>query len=66
MQQTYQLWGIRGGSPISLGLLGNAPGTVALNVDSHARDSTFAITAEPSGGSIAPTKAPIAQGSTRA
>jgi len=62
--QTYQLWGIEAGNPVSLGLLGNAPGTVALTVDARAPVSSFAITAEHAGGAVAPSHAPVAQSPT--
>jgi anti-sigma factor RsiW len=63
-EQTYQLWGIKGASAVSLGLLGNAPGTVPLTIAGHVHGSSFAITAESAGGAVAPTHAPVAQSTT--
>lgn len=55
--QTYQVWGIQSGEPISLDLLGPArEGEVlhAMRADLSAFDAV-AVTIEPAGGSIAPT-----------
>ncbi|MGZ4680879.1 MAG: anti-sigma factor [Acidimicrobiales bacterium] len=58
---TYQLWSVDRGAPVSLGLLGSDPGVtlVAAGTDT----TTMAITAEPSGGSPAPTSEIIVSGS---
>jgi anti-sigma factor RsiW len=61
--RTYQLWGIVGITPISLGLMGRAPGQVTFTLAGSARASELAITAEPMGGSVAPTSAIVASGS---
>ena len=58
--QTYQLWSVDGGTPISLGLLGSDP-TVAI-VGTGTSPSQLAITAEPAGGSTGPTSNPVAVG----
>lgn len=58
--QTYQLWSVDGGTPISLGLLGSDP-TVAV-VGTGTSPSQLAVTAEPAGGSTGPTSNPIAVG----
>ena len=57
---TYQLWSVDGGTPVSLGLLGSDPGVtlVAASTDVN----SMAITAEPAGGSPAPTSDIIALG----
>jgi anti-sigma-K factor RskA len=53
--RTYQLWAIEGKQPISLGLLGSAPGHAAFTMAGSGRASHLSITAEPAGGSVAPT-----------
>jgi len=56
-EQTYQVWAITSGQPASIGLLGPAPGGEALGAlraDLSGVDAV-AVTAEPAGGSIAPT-----------
>ncbi|HXX90150.1 MAG TPA: anti-sigma factor [Acidimicrobiales bacterium] len=58
--ETYQLWALIGGRAVSLGLLGNAPGTLAFTVGG-ADPSGYAITAERAGGVVAPSHAPVAQ-----
>ncbi len=57
---TYQLWSVDGGTPVSLGLLGSDPGVtlVAAGTDT----TSMAITAEPAGGSPAPTSEIIVSG----
>ncbi len=60
--ETYQLWGIVGHNPISLGLLGSAPRSAAFTVAGSARPTTFGVTAEPAGGSIVPTATMVATG----
>ena len=55
---TYQLWAIpAGGTPISLGLLGN--GRVIRAVPSVTDAKSYAVTVEPAGGSSQPTTTPI-------
>lgn len=58
--QTYQLWAMIDGQAISVGVLGDHPRTVAFSLDSAAVTDAFAVTVEPAGGSIAPTRAPVA------
>ena len=60
--QTYQLWGIVGGRPVSLGLLGAAPGQAVFTMAGAKRPSHLSITAEPSGGSVIPTGPIVATG----
>jgi anti-sigma factor RsiW len=62
--RTYQLWGIADTSVISLGLLGGDPGVTAFRVDGTV--DTLAITAEERGGAVAPTGAPVVQGTVSA
>jgi anti-sigma-K factor RskA len=61
--KTYQLWGIVGGTPISLGLLGTSPRHAAFTIAGAPRTAKLAVTAEPSGGTVAPTGSIIASGS---
>ncbi len=60
--QTYQLWGIVGHRPISLGLLGDSPRHAAFTMAGSTRPSRLSITAEPAGGVVAPTGPTIATG----
>jgi Anti-sigma-K factor rskA/Putative zinc-finger len=52
---TYQLWAIVGSRPISLGVLGQAPGPASFTMAGASNASQLAITEEPSGGSVVPT-----------
>jgi hypothetical protein len=58
--QTYQLWAMIDGQPISVGVLGTYPATVAFHLDTAAATRAFAVTVEPAGGSVAPTRVPVA------
>jgi anti-sigma-K factor RskA len=60
--RTYQLWAIEGNQPVSLGLLGGAPGQAAFTMAGSTRPSHLSITAEPAGGSMFPTSPIIATG----
>jgi len=60
--RTYQLWAIEGSQPISLGLLGGAPGQAAFTMAGSTQPSHLSITAEPAGGSVFPTGPIIATG----
>jgi anti-sigma-K factor RskA len=60
--QTYQLWGIAGTTPISLGLLGRSPYGSTFTLAGAPSTGTLALTAEPSGGTVAPTGAIVASG----
>jgi anti-sigma factor RsiW len=54
--QTYQLWGVIGRKPISLGLLGRSPTQGASYTAASSRSpSSLAVTVEPAGGSVIPT-----------
>jgi anti-sigma-K factor RskA len=61
--ETYQLWGIIAGQPISLGLLGHQPRHAGFTVSSLLTPSALAITVEPAGGVATPDRAPVASGS---
>jgi Anti-sigma-K factor rskA len=56
--QTYQLWAIIDGKPISEGLLGSAPTIAAFNTG--AKVQAIALSVEKSTGATAPTIGPIA------
>jgi anti-sigma-K factor RskA len=60
--QTYQLWGIVGTTPISLGLLGASPHGSTFTIAGARLAAKLALTAEPSGGTVAPTGAIVASG----
>jgi anti-sigma-K factor RskA len=62
--ETYQLWAVIDGQPISLGLLGNQVRSAAFTVGGAASPSQLQITVEPSGGVVAPDRAPVATGTT--
>lgn len=55
---TYQIWGITGTQPVSLGVVGNQPAITELHIP-HQFDQ-LAVTVERSPGAKAPTTAPIA------
>jgi hypothetical protein len=57
----YQLWSDISGRPISVGILGAHPTTVAFHIDPAAPGDAYLVTVEPSGGVVAPTSPPIAQ-----
>ncbi|HEY1444465.1 MAG TPA: anti-sigma factor [Acidimicrobiales bacterium] len=60
--QTYQLWGIAGTTPISLGLLGATPHGSTFTIAGAPLTAKLALTAEPSGGTVAPTGTIVASG----
>ncbi len=59
--ETYQLWGVVGGSRISYGVLGPAPGVQVFRASRGV--SALAITAEPAGGVVSSSHPPVAVGS---
>jgi anti-sigma-K factor RskA len=59
---TYQLWGIVGTQPISLGLLGASPRQATFTMAGSVQPMQLSITAEPAGGSVAPTGSIVATG----
>lgn len=60
--QTYQLWGIVKGSPVSIGVMGNAPGRVTFTMASSPAPTELAVTVQQSGGSLTPSKIFVATG----
>ena len=64
--KTYQLWAIVNGSPVSIGLLGRTPDTVAFTISGTKGVTALAITVEPSSGSQRPSSSPIALGAIKA
>jgi anti-sigma factor RsiW len=61
--RTYQLWGIFGNRPISLGLLGPSPTQSTFTMASSSTASALSITSEPAGGAVVPTTPIVATGS---
>jgi anti-sigma-K factor RskA len=59
---TYQLWGVIGGQPISLGLLGTSPDQVTFTMAGKPAPSRLSITVEPAGGSVVPSSPMVASG----
>ena len=60
--ETYQLWGVVKGQPISLGLLGQSPSDSVFTLAGSSVPSQLRITVEPSGGSVVPSGALVAAG----
>ena len=60
--ETYQLWGIINGKPISIGLMGRSPSQVTFTVSGNPSPTELDITAEPSGGSSMPSSPVVASG----
>jgi anti-sigma-K factor RskA len=58
--ETYQLWSVDGGTPVSLGLVGTDSPMTMVGVDG--RVTRLALTIEPAGGSAVPTTPPMASG----
>jgi anti-sigma-K factor RskA len=58
--RTYQLWGLGGNAPVSLGVIGRNPDVVAFHA--AGRPDKLAVTDEPAGGVAAPSQAPAAVG----
>ena len=67
--RTYQLWGLpRGGPsrpPVSLGLAGGDPRGARFTLPEISLYQALALTSEPSGGTSAPTSAPLVAGSVK-
>jgi hypothetical protein len=61
---TYQLWTMTDGRAVSVGLLGAEPTTLAVSLDPSRPSNAFAVTVEPSGGSVSPTRPPVASTTT--
>jgi hypothetical protein len=60
--ETYQLWAIVSGQPISVGLLGDHPAQASFTLASAAPASELAVTVEPAGGVTTPDRRPVASG----
>jgi anti-sigma-K factor RskA len=60
--ETYQLWGIINGTPISIGLMGDLPNEVGFTVAGGATPSSLDVTVEPAGGTQTPTSPVVASG----
>jgi anti-sigma-K factor RskA len=60
-KQTYQLWGIVGGQPISLGLLGRSPSLDTFTM-AGTSPSKLSVTVEPVGGAVVPSSPIVASG----
>jgi anti-sigma-K factor RskA len=59
---TYQLWAVINGHAISLGLMGQRPDQATFTLAGSPSVSKLAITVEPSGGAVLPTRPMVAQG----
>jgi anti-sigma-K factor RskA len=59
---TYQLWAIVKGSPVSVGVMGSTPGQVTFTMDSSPSPSELAVTVQSAGGSLTPAKTFVASG----
>jgi hypothetical protein len=60
--ETYQLWGIVNGSPVSIGVMGSTPHAVAFTLATTPGPTKIGVTVEPAGGSLTPTKGMVASG----
>jgi len=65
-RQTYQLWAITDGGPVSEAVLGAAPNAAKLRGTANERAAKYAITTEPRGGSRSPTGAFVASSGVEA
>jgi anti-sigma-K factor RskA len=60
--ETYQLWGVINGTPISIGLMGDSPNEVGFTVSGGPTPSSLDVTVEPAGGTQMPTSPVVASG----
>ena len=60
--RTYQLWGVTGGTAVSLGVMGAHPAGVPFAVDPSAKPALFAVTVERAGGVVTSTQPILAAG----
>ncbi|MGB8197150.1 MAG: anti-sigma factor [Acidimicrobiales bacterium] len=60
--ETYQLWGIVKGSPVSIGVMGAKPGQVTFTMNSSPLPTELAVTVQKAGGSLTPAKTFVASG----
>jgi anti-sigma-K factor RskA len=61
-KDTYQLWGIVNGAPVSIGVIGSSPRQVAFTLASSPGPTALAVTIEPAGGSLRPASSIVASG----
>jgi anti-sigma factor RsiW len=61
-KQVYQLWGIIGTQPISLGLLGSSPKLSTFTASTSPSPTQLSITVEPAGGAVVPSSQVLATG----
>jgi anti-sigma-K factor RskA len=60
--ETYQLWGVVAGKPVSIGIMGSQPREVAFTLASSPAPSALGVTVEPAGGVSQPTSPMVASG----
>ncbi len=60
--ETYQLWGIVKGSPVSIGVMGSSPGQVTFTMATSPAPSELAVTVQSAGGALVPSKHFVASG----
>ncbi len=60
--ETYQLWGVVAGKPVSIGIMGSHPREVAFTLASSPAPTALAVTVEPAVGATKPTSPLIATG----
>jgi hypothetical protein len=60
--ETYQLWGVVKGSPVSIGVMGSSPGQVTFTLSSSPGPTELAVTVQKAGGSLTPAKTFVASG----
>lgn len=60
--ETYQLWGLRGGHYMSLGLLGSRPSVIEFRINPHDAVTYYAVTIEHAGGVDVMNHRPVAEG----
>jgi anti-sigma-K factor RskA len=60
--ETYQLWGIVNGSPVSIGIMGSTPRAVGFTIATSPAPTKIGVTIEPAGGSLTPTNGMVASG----
>ena len=61
-KETYQLWGVVGGQPISIGILGRNPEQVTFTFAGSPSPSQLGINVEPAGGSVVPSSPMLVEG----
>jgi anti-sigma-K factor RskA len=60
--QTYQLWAVVNGTPVSIGIMGTKPGHVSFTMDSSPAPTELAVSVENAGGATHPTLPLVATG----